>query len=449
MFLLALSMLFMNVNSSMFAKEETKAGTGSVEVIEGSKDTDPEITSTKEDALKEEKEKTPAEAEAQKTAPLLTDVKGRIYFDANKDHTFDEGEKGLPDMEVRLYKIEEGEAAKEAAYHTLTNIKGEYEIKGAEAGTYKVEYESVDSEKDLKDYTILQENKEDKERGEKEEQKLIEKNNKYIIAQEEIEIKEGSELELALYKKEAEKKEAPEASKEAGPAKQETNATKKTETNATKKTETNTKQKTETNTVKKTETNSEKKTEGNKQPVKKAEKTSKQMANKSEALMSPSQLNKLSSTKAGAAYARDSEFARALYETLDAEDWTFNAYYVGQNDKYHVEKTNDFSLKYQVEFHNSRDLEKGSVEIRIPAYLNNDRDKKGVLPSSIAVPQGTLEDPVGNKITPFNYYLDEETNELVFFNYEKITSGANIAFQVLYKDLEIICLLYTSPSPRD
>ena len=425
----------------MFAKEETKAGTGSVEVIEGSKDTDPEITSTKEDALKEEKEKTPAEAEAQKTAPLLTDVKGRIYFDANKDHTFDEGEKGLPDMEVRLYKIEEGEAAKEAAYHTLTNIKGEYEIKGAEAGTYKVEYESVDSEKDLKDYTILQENKEDKERGEKEEQKLIEKNNKYIIAQEEIEIKEGSELELALYKKEAEKKEAPEASKEAGPAKQETNATKKTETNATKKTETNTKQKTETNTVKKTETNSEKKTEGNKQPVKKAEKTSKQMANKSEALMSPSQLNKLSSTKAGAAYARDSEFARALYETLDAEDWTFNAYYVGQNDKYHVEKTNDFSLKYQVEFHNSRDLEKGSVEIRIPAYLNNDRDKKGVLPSSIAVPQGTLEDPVGNKITPFNYYLDEETNELVFFNYEKITSGANIAFQVLYKDLEIMELI--------
>ena len=25
-------------------------------------------------------------------------------------------------------------------------------------------------------------------------------------------------------------------------------------------------------------------------------------------------------------------------------------YYVGQNDKYHVEKTNDFSLKYQIEF---------------------------------------------------------------------------------------------------
>ena len=43
---------------------------------------------------------------------------------------------------------------------------------------------------------------------------------------------------------------------------------------------------------------------------------------------------------------------KALNEVLDVEDWTFHAYYVGQNDKYHVEKTNDFSLKYQIEFHN-------------------------------------------------------------------------------------------------
>ena len=46
-----------------------------------------------------------------------------------------------------------------------------------------------------------------------------------------------------------------------------------------------------------------------------------------------------------------------------------------------------------MEFHNSRDLDTGTVVIRIPANLNIDRDKKGIFPSSIAIPQGTLEHP--------------------------------------------------------
>ena len=76
---------------------------------------------------------------------------------------------------------------------------------------------------------------------------------------------------------------------------------------------------------------------------------------KIEPLITTAQLNKLNSTKVGAANAQDSDFIKALYAVLDSEDWAFNAYYVGQNDKYHVEKTNDFSLKYQIEFHNNRD----------------------------------------------------------------------------------------------
>lgn len=117
------------------------------------------------------------------------------------------------------------------------------------------------------------------------------------------------------------------------------------------------------------------------------------------------------------------------------QDWSFDAYYVGQDDRYHVEKDNDFSLKYQMEFHNSVDLKKESVEIRVPGALLTDREGKECWPSQIAVPQGTKEHPVADANTPFNYYRDGE--DLVFFNYRPITSGSNVAFQVLYKGLTI------------
>ena len=80
-----------------------------------------------------------------------------MYLDDNKNAKADKEEKGLSDIEVRLYKIKEGKPEKEAAYHTLTNIKGEYVLKEVELGNYKIEYKSVDSEKNLKEYTIIQE----------------------------------------------------------------------------------------------------------------------------------------------------------------------------------------------------------------------------------------------------------------------------------------------------
>ena len=91
-----------------------------------------------------------------------------------------------------------------------------------------------------------------------------------------------------------------------------------------------------------------------------------------------------------------------------------------------------------MEFHNNRDLAANDVEIRIPAALLIDRDGKKIMPNSIAIPEGSKENPVASRITPFNYYLDENTNELVFFNYKDIVAGSNVAFQVLYKNIEIM-----------
>lgn len=139
--------------------------------------------------------------------------------------------------------------------------------------------------------------------------------------------------------------------------------------------------------------------------------------------------------------------AAAPGETLST--WSFDAYYVGQDAPYHVSKTQDFSLKYQMEFHTDYNLtQPGDIEIRIPRKLLNERERDGgraILPSDIAVPQGG-KNPDGtyiavkSRVTPFNYYVETgKDNEeyLVFYNYEEIRAGTNAAWQVLYKNVDV------------
>lgn len=129
-------------------------------------------------------------------------------------------------------------------------------------------------------------------------------------------------------------------------------------------------------------------------------------------------------------------------EKDEEKGWTFDTYYVNQSDPYNVTKTNNFDLKYQMEFHASQDLAKGAVLIRIDAELYTDRYGNVVLPTEIAVPEGTLDDPVSNRTTPFNYFIDkdEDTGKtwLVFFNYKTIPSGSNAAWQVLYRNQKLM-----------
>lgn len=161
--------------------------------------------------------------------------------------------------------------------------------------------------------------------------------------------------------------------------------------------------------------------------------------------MTISELDELDELEAGAATEVSvfsfSGLTGAGRSLVSGSDWTFDTYYVGEKEKYYAEKTSDFNLKYQMEFHTSRNLEIGAVQIRIPAVLLTDRDGEKIVPADIAVPNAMPGQPIANRVTPFNYYLDEENNELVFFNYKKIDAGTNAAWQILYKNLEVMTIV--------
>lgn len=158
----------------------------------------------------------------------------------------------------------------------------------------------------------------------------------------------------------------------------------------------------------------------------------------------------------------------ALLEEGDSDTWSFDAYYVNEADRYTTAKTDDFLIKYQMEFHASSSFAEKEVQIRIESALFNYRGGRKVAPSDLGIPHsdfsydedGNLirdEDgnpviqAVSNKSTPFNYYYVDEAGKpvwesydatsIVFYNYKPIASGTNVAWQVLYKDLHIMDII--------
>ncbi len=152
-------------------------------------------------------------------------------------------------------------------------------------------------------------------------------------------------------------------------------------------------------------------------------------------LMTLDELKDLDNTTAGSTMWKS---GFSLFRMIKKEDWSFDAYYVNQEDDHYVEKNQDFSLKYQMEFHTSRNFPEGTVEIRIPSALLIYRDKTPALPDDVAVPLAYPDHPIPSRSTPFDYYIDDEAGELVFFNYREISAGSNAAWQVLYKGLKIM-----------
>lgn len=163
-----------------------------------------------------------------------------------------------------------------------------------------------------------------------------------------------------------------------------------------------------------------------------------------EGSMTPEELGSLGGDEVGAAvWLNGSKMFRARGRSRSS--WSFDAYYVNQDDPYYMKAADDFSLKYQMEFHTDENLPENHVEIRIPAALVPYRDAaKSPAPSAVAVPEGSQGSPVATRNSPFNYYIDKKgTNdqskwEIVFFNYKKIPAGTNAAWQVLYRDLKIM-----------
>ncbi len=156
-----------------------------------------------------------------------------------------------------------------------------------------------------------------------------------------------------------------------------------------------------------------------------------------EGLMSLEELTALDDETVDATMWENETATYSMRRSRSAKNWSFDVYYVNQDDRYDVTKTANFNLKYQMEFHASEDLEPGAVQIKIPSALFLDRGGNPVAPNDIAVPQGTSDNFTTNRNTPFNYYVDKD-NYLVFFNYRTIPSGTNAAWQVLYKNLQLM-----------
>ena len=127
--------------------------------------------------------------------------------------------------------------------------------------------------------------------------------------------------------------------------------------------------------------------------------------------------------------------------------WKFDMYYVRQNSPDYVYKTDDFTLKYQIEFDTSQDIEANDVIIKVPAstvkYGHRGETRREIMPADVGIPQGSYDPETGEygyteaRRSAFNYYISRGTgkdgeDELVFFNYRKITAGEKNAWQVRY-----------------
>ncbi len=139
--------------------------------------------------------------------------------------------------------------------------------------------------------------------------------------------------------------------------------------------------------------------------------------------------------------------------------WGFEARYLNEASDHQVRKDSDFNLKYQIAFHSSREIAPGAAAISVPRSLMKTRGGSPTLPHEIAVPEITLDGLPQNRAasktkiiewlvgeektlpnrTPFDYFVwkNPETGEeeLVFFNYDKVTSGTNAIWQITYKDI--------------
>ena len=163
-------------------------------------------------------------------------------------------------------------------------------------------------------------------------------------------------------------------------------------------------------------------------------------------LRSIKELTALPESEVGAVYVYDGPMRAA-----SAKTWTYDLYYINQSNPHEVTKYDDFNLKYQMEFHNSVDIEQFDVQIRFPRslieYGHGSEERDTITPTlgmDIGIPAGTYNKATGEytyssaRRSSFNYYYDEETDELVFFNYRKIPAGSDDAWQVLFKSFDVM-----------
>lgn len=148
----------------------------------------------------------------------------------------------------------------------------------------------------------------------------------------------------------------------------------------------------------------------------------------------------------------DAKGMRRMKARGASKGWSAAAYYVGRRNGTDVVEEDDFSVKYQIEFHADTKIPEGGVKFRVPAYLLTERDGETKhYADDIAVPEAEEKrNPDGSvyyegvpaKTISFNFYKETMDGEeyYVFFNYQDLPKGTNAAFQVLYRKMDIIYL---------
>lgn len=358
-------------------------------------------------------------------------IEGVVYLDTNENGVLDEDEKGIEDIKVSLYQKDNLE---KDLMNQTTNLDGKYSFDALTSDEYLLTYESLSTDLPISQYVITNLN---------EEENIYIDETQNLIKYENLQLNENKNISLSLKYNEM---------------KEDTSEIEEVDNIPSKESEIDEEiheQDQETQTIIHDE-NDETKENVETKPTETKPIETKPIEVKPNEIVEDSkpldmkELNQLEENNVGLASEKDSFLKKLLNAIIPSDSWTFDAYYVNQPNKYHVDKTDDFSLKYQMEFHTNIDIEANLIEIRIPAKLFNYRkiinavsiQDKDILPTEIAIPKGTLEEPVESPITAFNYRIekDEETgiDYLVIFNYKKIIAGSNMAFQVLYKNLNVM-----------
>ena len=350
-------------------------------------------------------------------------LKGLVFDDEDRDGAWDEDEAVLEGIRVRLYGLEKySQGDKTVAAEDVTGQDGKYELNGLEQQDYRIEFYAPEgtAEDVLYEGIVPEDMQQRIDSGEWDYEILLpSEEDEWIVAVPSVSLEADRELNVGIAYSEpaSEETEEPQGSEEPDNS-QDTGSMPE---NNGKEPENAGESGTETS-----EDNGNNVTEDKDDETRGQEETTLPVGEdtvREEGDTAVAEMNKANGFV-------------TFFSNIFGQDWSYDVYYVGQDDSSDVTITEDGNLKYQVEFRNSAEIPANAVEIRIPQMLFADRYGSPVLPSEIAVPEGTPDDPTESRVSMFNYYVDGE--DLVFFNYEELDAGTSSAFQVLYRNLDMM-----------
>ena len=368
---------------------------------------------------------------AEQTDLMDVGIGGKVFVDSDHNGDLGENENGVQGVKVKLYESEgyfQGETKSLA--EDITDELGQYEFEGLAAGEYRLEFYAEDQgEGNIRYEGIVPDDMDEKINSGVWDYELVLPENEadeWLVLVPALKALQSRELNIGIQEK---------AEEEISDSGQDNSSAENEASNVVN----NDKDAVES-TVNETPDAGEEPAEESTQDENQDQALEDEVQQTSE---ENAELEVVTDDEGGdnednrvAAQVTQSNIAATFFGSLFGSGWSYDVYYVNASDKKDISLTEDGNVKYQIEFNASKDFPENSVEIRIPKILLKNRYDEPLLPIEIAVPQGTADKPVSSRVSPFNYYIDGD--DLVFFNYKAIDAGTNVAFQVLYKNIDVM-----------